>query len=115
MQTLRYLKKLSGIISNSDLLVTIQLFDGPSKTPVTIPLQTPYHAFTNNKRNWDQYLQLPINYNQVTYDSFLKIVLWEIVDTKMVQFGVGYVSVYNSDATLRNGTQKVEGISSCSF
>lgn len=101
-------QKLSDIVSNSELFVTVQLYDGPSQSPVTVPIQTPYRTFTNGRRNWDQYLQLPINYNQVTFDSFLKIVIWEIVNTKPVKFGIGFVSIFDKgDSSLKNGTQKI--------
>lgn len=101
-------KKVSGIVSNSELFVTIQLFDGPSQNPITVPIQTPYKTFSNNKRVWDQYLQLPINYNQISYKSYIRIKIWEIVDTEAVPFGIGCVSLFNKDnSSLRNGSQKV--------
>ena len=53
-------QKLSNIYINSDLFVTIQVFSGTSN-PITIPVQTPYQAFTNNKREWNRTLKLPIN------------------------------------------------------
>lgn len=101
-------KKFSGISNNSELFVTLQVFDGPSNNPTTVPIQTRHQVFTNNKRIWNQYIKLPINYNQLTFDSYVRVIIWEIVDTEAVVFGYGYVSLFNrDDSTLRSGSQKL--------
>lgn len=100
-------QKLSNIYINSDLFVTIQVFGGTSN-PITIPVQTPYQAFTNNKREWNRTLKLPINYNQLTIDSYLRVVVYEVSNTRPVIFGIGNISLFNkNDSTLRRGSQKV--------
>lgn len=101
-------QKLSNIYVNSDLFVTIQVFDGHNNNPITVPVQTPYQSFTNNRREWNRTLKLPINYNQLNVDSYIKMFVYEISNTKPIVFGVGYLSVFNkNDSTLRKGSQKV--------
>lgn len=101
-------QKLSNIYINSDLFVTFQVFGGSTNSPITVPVQTPYQTFTNNKREWNKTLALPINYNQLTIDSYLRIVVYEISQTKPIIFGAGNISMFNkNDSTLRRGSQKV--------
>ncbi|EGV61879.1 Phosphatidylinositol (PI) 3-kinase [Yamadazyma tenuis] len=101
-------KRLSNIYFNSDMLVKIEVMSGSTHKPVTLPCHSPYHSFTNNKRVWNKYLKLPVNYNQLSIDSYLKFTLYEISDSKQVVYGVGYLSSFNhSDSTLRKGMQKI--------
>ncbi|KAK6456022.1 1-phosphatidylinositol 3-kinase [Scheffersomyces xylosifermentans] len=99
---------LSNIYRFSDLYVQIAIYDGNSNV-VSIPVQTSYKSFNNNgKREWDQYLKLAINYNQVSIDAYLKITVYEIVNTKPKVFGTGYLSLFNKkNSTLRKGSQKI--------
>ncbi|CUM63192.1 uncharacterized protein PRCAT00000761001 [Priceomyces carsonii] len=100
-------QKLSNIFRNSELFVKVYVYDC-NNTLVSIPVQTSYTAFSGKKRLWNQYLKLAINYNQLTIDGYLKLSLYEIVNTKPVEFGVGYLSIFNkNNATLRKGSQKV--------
>ena len=98
---------LSRIYRFSDLFIKISIFDGKNNNLVTIPVQTTYKSF-NNKRVWNQYLKMAINFNQVSIDSYLKIEVYEIVNTKPKLFGVGYLSLFNRKSSrLRKGSQKI--------
>ncbi|KAI5951314.1 VPS34 [Candida jiufengensis] len=101
-------KKLSQIYKFSDLFVKVEIFDGKNNNLLSIPIQTSYKSFNNKKRQWNQFLKLFINYNQVNYESYLKFTIWEIIDTKPALFGYGFLSLFNDNtSTLRKGSQKV--------
>ncbi|KAK6199969.1 1-phosphatidylinositol 3-kinase [Scheffersomyces amazonensis] len=103
----RVFNTLSNIYKNSDLYVEVSIYDG-SNNLLTNPVQTCYKSFNNNKREWNQYLKFSINYNQIVIDSYLKFVLYEIVETKPKQFGISYLSLFNKkNSTLRKGSQKI--------
>ncbi|CAK9435830.1 uncharacterized protein LODBEIA_P04950 [Lodderomyces beijingensis] len=102
------LKKLSNIYINSDLICKVEVFDGKNNNSISIPIQTSYNSFNNKRRQWDQDLKLAIDYSQVNMDSYLKFTLLEIVDTKPVVFGVGFLTLFQfSNSTLRTGSQKI--------
>ncbi|KAG5417618.1 VPS34 [Candida metapsilosis] len=101
-------QQLSKIYRYSDLYVTIEVYDGKDNNLISIPIQTSYKAFNNKKRIWNQVLKLAIDGNQVWYDSYLKFSIMEIVNTKPVVFGVGFLSLFNhKSSTLRSGSHKV--------
>ncbi|KAI5969238.1 VPS34 [Candida margitis] len=101
-------QKLSNIYRYSDLYVTIEVYDGKDNNLISIPIQTSYKAFNNKKRIWNQVLKLAIDGDQVWYDSYVKFSVIEIVDTKPVVFGVGFLSLFNhKSSTLRSGSHKV--------
>lgn len=103
----RVYRKLSDISINSDLFVRIQVLDG-NDNPVSSPVQTPYKAFTGNKRVWNSYVKLPINFNQIGYNDCLRFTVLEIVDTKSHMLGVGQLSLFNhTNSTLRKGSYKI--------
>ncbi|CAH6719054.1 phosphatidylinositol 3-kinase Vps34p [[Candida] jaroonii] len=101
-------KQYSHIQINSDLYVKIEVIGGNNQNPLTIPTQSMYYSFSNNKRVWNKVMKLPINYNQVSMDSYLKITIFEVVETKPTVFGVGFISLFNhDDYSLRKGLQKI--------
>lgn len=100
-------QKLSNISINSDLFVRIQVFDS-NNNPVCTAVQTPYKAFSGNKRVWNSYVKLPINYNQVGYSDRLRFTICEVVGTSSCVFGVGELSLFNhTNSTLRKGSYKI--------
>lgn len=100
-------KQLSKIHFNSDLFIKIDVISG-SNNPLTLPAQSLYHSFTGNKRVWNKSVKLSINYDQLSFDSYLKLSLYEIIESKPAVFGVGYLSLFNhSNSTLRKGLQKI--------
>ena len=100
-------QKLLNISINSDLFLRVQVFD-ENHNALSLPVQTPYKAFSNNKRIWDSSLKLPVNFNQVSYGSYLEFTLLEIVQTKECVFGMGRLSLFNhANSTLRKGSYKI--------
>lgn len=101
-------KKLSQIHRNSDLYVTCTVYDGHNNNAISVEVQTPYKSFGSKGRVWNSFLKLPINYDQISIDSYLRFRVFEIVDTKPMIFGTGYLSLFNhKDSTLRKGSQKI--------
>lgn len=100
-------QKLSDISINSDLFVRIDVLDGHDN-PVAELVQTPYKAFSSNKRVWNCSVKLPVGYHQVGYDAYLRFTVLEIVKTSASVFGVGTLSLFNQEnGTLRKGSYKV--------
>lgn len=101
-------QRLSNIYINSDLFIRVQVVDGASNNPLTYPVQTPYQAFVGNRRQWNAHLKLPICFNQVGIDSYLRFEILEIKNTTPVLFGIGCVSLFNKrNSTLRSGRSMV--------
>ena len=101
-------RKLSKVYFNSDLFVKVEVMNGSSHSPVTVYTHSLYHSFSNNKRAWNKVLELPINYNQLGIDSYMKITIFELSNTTPVVFGKGTLSLFNTKlSTLRRGLQKV--------
>lgn len=100
-------KKYSQIQLNSDLFVKVEVI-GDSHNQLTIPTYSKYRSFSGNQRVWDETIQLAINYNQLSLDSYLTITLYEIVDTKPTIFAIGFLSIFNkTNSTIRTGLQKI--------
>lgn len=98
---------LSQILASADLFIQVGVFDG-NNNRIVPTVQTPYKQFSGNKKVWDTVLKLPINYNQIDYDAYLRIEIYEIVQTKPRLFAEGRLSLFNhSNATLRKGTYKI--------
>lgn len=105
----RVFARLSKIYKNSDLFIKICVYDGKNNNLISVPVQTSYKSFNNNKRMWNEYLKLSITYNQISIDSYLKFLVYEIVDTKEQIFAIGYLSLFNTEtSTLRKGSQKIQ-------
>lgn len=100
-------QKLSAISSNSDLFVRIEVLDG-NHNAITSEVQTPYKLFSSNKRVWNAYVKLPVDYHQVGYNAYIRFTVMEIVETRSSVFGVGTLSLFNhANGTLRKGSYKV--------
>lgn len=101
-------KRLSHIYFNSDLFVTLEIYDG-NHNRVSTRVQAPYVPFSNNRRTWNKSIRLPVQLNQLAEDSYLKITIFEIVDTQPVVFGEGTLSFFNTaTSTLRKGSYKIK-------
>jgi len=101
-------KVLSRIHKESDMYVVATIYSGKSNNMISIPVQTPYTSFNKRRRQWNKYLQMPVNYNQLSIDSYIKFEVYEISDTKPRIFGIGFLSFFNSvDSSLRKGSQKI--------
>lgn len=103
----RVFQRLSDVSPNSDLFVRIQIFDG-NHNPIASEVQTPYKAFSSNKRVWNTYVKLPVDYHQMGYDAYIRFTVMEIVQTAPSVFGTGTLSLFNHEnGTLRKGSYKV--------
>ncbi|SGZ50232.1 CIC11C00000004414 [Sungouiella intermedia] len=103
----RVFQKLSDISTNSDLFVRIQVLDG-NHNPIASEVQTPYKAFSSNKRVWNTYVRLPVDYHQVGYGAYIRFTVMEIVETTASVYGTGTLSLFNHEnGTLRKGSYKV--------
>lgn len=101
-------KRLSHIYFNSDLFVTVDIFDG-NHNRISTTVQAPYVPFSNNRRTWNKCIRLPVHFSQLAVDSYLKITIFEIVDTRPVVFGVGTLSFFNTGtSSLRKGSYKIK-------
>ncbi|SCV04750.1 LAMI_0H18778g1_1 [Lachancea mirantina] len=78
-------QRLSNVSPNSDMFVSLQVFDSESFRYLTIPIYTPYARFRYS-RKWNVWLTLPISIKQLTPSSVLKITLWEFDGRKQVEF-----------------------------
>ncbi|QLL31887.1 hypothetical protein HG536_0C00540 [Torulaspora globosa] len=97
----------SNVIPVSDMIVSIQVFDEESGRILTIPTHTLYVPF-RNARKWNQWLTLPINLNQLTLSSRLRIVIWEFDGTNKVPFFELETSVFNEDNSLKRGLEALK-------
>lgn len=98
-------KRASNFIPNSDMFVSLQVFDGETGRNLTIPVYTKYVPFKNS-RVWDQWLTLPIKINQLDMTSTLLIELWEYNgDTRSI-FAKLETQIFNShDYSLKRGRE----------
>ena len=95
--------KFSGLYQSScpDLYVTVKIYsDGKS---MSVPVQTSYKAFTT-RWNWNEWIQLPIKYQDLPRDAQISITIWDIYDaTKEIPVGGTTVTVFGKYGTLRQG------------
>lgn len=99
-------RQLSRVSATSDLYVVAEVYQG--NNPVANPVQTAYQPFTANRRTWNQWLQLPVYFNQVSLEAYLVFSVYEISDTSPLLVGTGSLPMFsNSDCTLNKGSQKV--------
>lgn len=100
-------QKASNVSPQSDMLVSVQVFDYERGRIMTLPEYTPYIPF-KNLRKWEHWLKLPININQLCLSSKLRITLWEYDGFKKVPFFVLETSVFNTnDNSLKRGRESL--------
>ena len=98
-------KKASNVVLNSDMFISVQLFDNNSGRNLTIPVFTKYVPFKNS-RVWNQTISLPIKINQLDMGSTLKIILWEYDGELRTIFRELETPVFNNtDNTLKRGQE----------
>ncbi|CDO94060.1 unnamed protein product [Kluyveromyces dobzhanskii CBS 2104] len=98
-------KKASNFIPNSDMFVSLQVFDSESGRHLTIPVYTRYVPFKNG-RVWNQWLTLPIKINQLDMSSTLLLEIWEYNGDSRSTFGWLETPIFNShDYTLKRGRE----------
>lgn len=100
-------QKLSNISSNSELFISVKVLD-KNNNDISCAVQTPYRAFSSNRRKWDCCVKLPLDYNQCGYDAYLEMAFYEIVKCKPQRFAVGYLSLFDhATGALRKGAHKI--------
>ncbi|GAV52904.1 hypothetical protein ZYGR_0AI01860 [Zygosaccharomyces rouxii] len=98
----------SNVFPISDMLVSVQVFDKERSRNLTIPIFTPYVPFKSS-RKWDQWLNLPINLNQLNTSSWLRIVIWEFEGTRRIPFFILNTPIFNlEDNTLKRGQESLQ-------
>ncbi|KAM3161766.1 Phosphatidylinositol 3-kinase VPS34 [Lachancea thermotolerans] len=98
-------QRASNVAPNSDMFVSVQVFDRETLRNLTIPVYTPYVPF-KNARKWDLWLTLPITIDQLTSNSILRIILWEFEGDNEVEFFTIETPLYKEDSkTLKRGTE----------
>eukprot|EP00041_Stephanoeca_diplocostata_P010107 m.160416 g.160416 ORF g.160416 m.160416 type:complete len:879 (-) comp18023_c0_seq5:78-2714(-) len=96
----------------SDLYITCQVFcDG---TALSHPTQTRHTSF-HKSTVWDEWLELPIQHEDLVRDSCIAITVWDVKNPreKMI-VGSAVLNVFNADGRVREGDftlELTEGIS----
>ncbi|SCU96751.1 LAFA_0G07910g1_1 [Lachancea sp. 'fantastica'] len=102
------IQRTSDVQADSEMFVSVQVFDSQSRRNQTIPVYTPYIPF-KNIRKWDVWLTLPITLEQLTSDSTLHIVLWEFDGEKEVEFFSTETALFEkSSRTLKRGSESIK-------
>ena len=95
--------KYSGLNQSScpDLFATITVYnDG---RPMFMPVRTAYKAFST-RWNWNEWVQLPIKYQDLPRNAELGITIWDIYDcSRSLAVGGTSVSLFGKHGTLRQG------------
>lgn len=114
------------VSSHSDLYVTVQVWAGSK--PLTVPVQTSYKAFRNERRcdsqyshipslltdtRWNEWLTLPIPYKSLPLNSYLAVTVWDLSPTggngaqgHAIPFGGTTLPLFDKDNQLQKGRQK---------
>ncbi|CCH62374.1 hypothetical protein TBLA_0H00850 [Henningerozyma blattae CBS 6284] len=101
--------KSSNVYPNSDLLVSVQIFNKLSNRNLTLPVYSPFKSFRNNTRKWNQWIKLPLKIKQLDNNSMLRIVLWEFDGNKKVIFSQLETEIFNSvDYSLKRGFESIK-------
>ncbi|ETN41992.1 uncharacterized protein HMPREF1541_03931 [Cyphellophora europaea CBS 101466] len=94
----------------SELYVTAQLW--AESKPLGLPTQTA-HAFFKGERNWDQWLQLPVNIQDCPITAQVALTVWDLSpipkDGRLdhsVPFGGTTIPLFDEHGALRKGRQK---------
>lgn len=88
-------------------MVTVQVF--ADCKPMTHPVSTMYKAFKSS-RKWNEWLTLPIRYNQLPLTAQLAITIWDFAGpAHRIPYGGTTVKLFEiSDCTLKRGRQKLK-------
>lgn len=96
------------MFTNSNFIVSVQVFDEERNRNLTIPVWTPYVSFKHS-RKWDHWLSLPIHIKQLNMSNRLRITLWEYDGSKRVPFYTLETSIFNlKDCSLKRGQESLK-------
>lgn len=97
----------SNVVPNSDMMVSVQVFDIESNRNLTMPISTSYVPFKKS-RTWDQWLTLPVSLNQLNLSSRLRVELWEYDGTKKIPFHFLQTTIFRTDNSLKRGQESLK-------
>lgn len=98
----------SNVATCSDMQVSVQIIDKNRDTNLTLPVITPYIPFKST-REWDFWVNFPIEIRQLTPSCYLKIILWEYDGSKRVPFYHLTTNVFNNDTfQLKRGCEFIK-------
>lgn len=100
--------KTSNIYTNSDLLVSCQIYNQLNNRNLTLPVYSPYKVFPANERIWDTWISLPIKIYQLNMNSMLRITLWEYDKNEKIVFAELNTNLFSSDFTLKRGIESIK-------
>ncbi|KAF2498095.1 phosphatidylinositol 3-kinase [Lophium mytilinum] len=95
---------------NSELYATAQIW--ADSKPLTLPMQTTYKTFKSG-RIWNEWLELPIGYDDLPLASQIAITIWDLSPTggegakgHAIPFGGTTIPLFDEDHTLLKGRQR---------
>ncbi|AAS54378.1 AGL113Cp [Eremothecium gossypii ATCC 10895] len=98
-------QRTSNMRLNSDMFVSVQVFDRERNRALTTPVHTQYVPFKTG-RVWNQWLTLPIYINQLDRNSTLQITIWEYDAANCIEFATLKTPVFSdADCTLKRGRE----------
>lgn len=95
--------KFTGLNQSScpDLFATITIYN--EGKPMFMSVRTAYKAFST-RWNWNEWVQLPIKYQDLPRNAELDITIWDIYDcSRSIAVGGTSVSIFGKHGTLRQG------------
>lgn len=80
--------------------------------PLTVPVQTAYRPF-RNERKWNEWLELPINYDALPVEACLAITIWDLSPSggkdatgHAIPFGGTTLPMFDDENSVQKGRQK---------
>lgn len=95
--------KYSGLYQSTtpELYATVTIHD--DGRAMFMPVRTSHKPFTT-RWNWNEWIQLPVKYQDLPLNAQITITIWDIYDaTKSLPVGGTTVSVFGKHGTLRQG------------
>ncbi|KKA26434.1 hypothetical protein TD95_000137 [Thielaviopsis punctulata] len=110
----------ANVNAHSDMYIVVQVF--AASKPLAVPMQTSYKAFKSERR-WNEWITLPIKYNDLPGDAQIAITLWDHaaitsasssspsttekpIPENAVPFGGTTFRVFDKDHQLQQGRQR---------
>lgn len=94
---------LSKLERESEMLVSVKAVNVERKQALTVPVFASHKPFTQHKRNWNEWIVLPININQLDLNVAILIELWEYDGVQRVPFARILSPIFADDHQLKRG------------